>query len=143
MFLAAVVAPLSIEEENLSPRPNLLGSQPSPFQDGDRTSMDWKIVNLSNGKSIDFSALLPGMIKKYGFYEGHGTSPSRSEGNFRGVRFLKKILRSNETGAKSATQNASFALLRVLEDIAGLDEEGDLSKNSPPSIKTLDDWGRR
>jgi hypothetical protein len=50
-----------------------LGYQDSPFNDGTRTSGDATLENLSNGKKLHYSLLVPDMIERYGFYEGHGT----------------------------------------------------------------------
>lgn len=50
------------------------GSQDSPFQDNTRGSRDITVTNTQNNKSITFSSLLPHLISRYGFYEGHGTS---------------------------------------------------------------------
>jgi len=55
-----------------------LGYQDSPFHDGTRTSGEATLENLSNGKKIHYSLLVPDMIERYGFYEGHGT-PYRVE----------------------------------------------------------------
>ncbi|MEQ8766854.1 MAG: hypothetical protein RL885_23270 [Planctomycetota bacterium] len=49
------------------------GFQLSPFRDGTKTNLDVKIDNLDNGKSLELSMLVPEMIERYGFYEGHGT----------------------------------------------------------------------
>lgn len=54
--------------------PTYLGSQASPFNDGTSASTEYTIRNLSNGTSIHFSQLLPDLIERYGFYEGHETS---------------------------------------------------------------------
>jgi hypothetical protein len=51
-----------------------LGYQDSPFKDGTRTDCDATIWNLSNGKKLSYSLLVPHMIERYGFYEGKGTS---------------------------------------------------------------------
>jgi hypothetical protein len=50
-----------------------LGYQDSPFNDGTRTSGEATLENLSNGKKIHYSLLVPDMIERYGFYEGKGT----------------------------------------------------------------------
>lgn len=52
-----------------------MGPQFSPFKDGTATSCNYIVTRLNDGKSIDFSGLLPAMIEKYGFYEGHGMPP--------------------------------------------------------------------
>ena len=51
-----------------------LGYQESPFRDGTRTSHDIVLKNVDNGKNLKFSPLVPMMVERYGFYEGHGTS---------------------------------------------------------------------
>jgi Domain of Unknown Function (DUF1080) len=45
----------------------------SPFADGTRTNTDVKVHNLDNGKKLQYSLLVPLMIERYGFYEGHDT----------------------------------------------------------------------
>jgi hypothetical protein len=50
------------------------GYQYSPFRDGTKTDRDATVKNLDNGKSLTYSLLVPQMIERYGFYEGHGTS---------------------------------------------------------------------
>jgi hypothetical protein len=50
------------------------GMQASPFNDGQLTNVDVHVTNLSNGKSLSYSGLIPHFIKQYGFYEGKGTS---------------------------------------------------------------------
>lgn len=50
------------------------GVQESPFGDDTQTNTDVTIWNLKNGASISYSLLVPHMIHRYGFYEGHGTS---------------------------------------------------------------------
>ena len=54
------------------------GFQHSPFKDGTKTNCDVTVENLSNGKKIGYSLLVPYMIERYGFYEGKGT-PYRVE----------------------------------------------------------------
>jgi hypothetical protein len=54
------------------------GFQPSPFGDGTKAHVDAVVENLDNGTSIEYSLLVPHMIERYGFYEGHGT-PYRVE----------------------------------------------------------------
>jgi hypothetical protein len=49
------------------------GHQESPFRDGTTTSKEATLKNLDNGKSLTYSLLVPQMIERYGFYEGHGT----------------------------------------------------------------------
>jgi hypothetical protein len=46
----------------------------SPFQDGTSTNVAVTIWNLDNGTSLTYSLLVPHLIERYGFYEGHGTS---------------------------------------------------------------------
>src|ERR1700720_2704885 len=50
------------------------GLQESPFNDGEMGSGDLTITNVETGASIQLGDILPGMVKKYGFYEGRGTS---------------------------------------------------------------------
>jgi hypothetical protein len=54
------------------------GYQFSPFRDGTKASSEATIHNLSNGKRLGYSLLVPDMIERYGFYEGKGT-PYRVE----------------------------------------------------------------
>lgn len=49
------------------------GEQLSPFGDGTDTSNDLDLDNLDTGKTLRLSLLVPLMIERYGFYEGHGT----------------------------------------------------------------------
>lgn len=49
------------------------GSQPSPFNDGTEGGANATVENLDNGRKITFALLVPYMIERYGFYEGHGT----------------------------------------------------------------------
>lgn len=49
------------------------GSQPSPFNDGTESGANATVENLDNGRKITFALLVPSMIERYGFYEGHGT----------------------------------------------------------------------
>jgi hypothetical protein len=46
------------------------GFQMSPFRDDTIASSDYSLVNLSNGKRLFFSELVPQMAERYGFYEG-------------------------------------------------------------------------
>ncbi len=48
------------------------GLQLSPFRDGTETCMNVEVKNIGNGKSIEYSLLVPQMIERYGFYEGKG-----------------------------------------------------------------------
>ena len=50
------------------------GFQDSPFKDGTKTNSDVFLKNVDNGKTLAFSPLVPLMMERYGFYEGHGTS---------------------------------------------------------------------
>ncbi len=45
----------------------------SPFYDDTKTNSEATLTNLDNGKTLKFSRLVPHMIERYGFYEGHGT----------------------------------------------------------------------
>jgi hypothetical protein len=51
---------------------NYKGYQFSPFYDRTNTSTDATIENLTNGKTLTYSPLVPHMIERYGFYEGKG-----------------------------------------------------------------------
>lgn len=43
----------------------------SPFNDGVREEMKyWTVENLTTGKSIKFTPLIPHLISRYGFYGG-------------------------------------------------------------------------
>lgn len=53
---------------------NYRGMQFSPFEDKTATGSDMAIKNLDTGASLSCSGLLPDMIQRYGFYEGHQTS---------------------------------------------------------------------
>ena len=46
----------------------------SPFEDGLSTNVSVTLWNLDNGKSLTYSMMVPHLIERYGFYEGHGTS---------------------------------------------------------------------
>jgi len=50
------------------------GSQNSPFDDKTDSSIDMKVTNLSTGKSLSCSGMVPDMIQRYGFYEGKEVS---------------------------------------------------------------------
>jgi hypothetical protein len=50
------------------------GSQHSPFADGTGSSVDITVINMNNGRAMQFPGLAPEMIRRYGFYEGKGTS---------------------------------------------------------------------
>jgi hypothetical protein len=49
------------------------GYQDTPFEDGTKTSSDIILTNVDTGKKLRYSLLVPDMIERYGFYEGHGT----------------------------------------------------------------------
>lgn len=49
------------------------GYQDSPFHDGTKASSEATVKNLTNGKTLEYSLLVPDMIERYGFYEGRGT----------------------------------------------------------------------
>lgn len=55
-----------------------MGYQLSPFLDNTRAGSDVVLQNLTAGKKLRFSPLVPEMIERYGFYEGRGT-PYRIE----------------------------------------------------------------
>ncbi len=46
------------------------GSQQSPFNDDLYSNIDCSLVCLDDGSRINYSGLLPEMIRRYGFYEG-------------------------------------------------------------------------
>jgi hypothetical protein len=46
----------------------------SPFEDDLSTNVSVTLWNLDNGKSLTYSMMVPHLIERYGFYEGHGTS---------------------------------------------------------------------
>ena len=54
------------------------GFQHSPFNDQTKSNIDFTLTNLESGNTLQFSGLVPIMIERYGFYEGHGT-PYRVE----------------------------------------------------------------
>jgi hypothetical protein len=54
------------------------GFQESPFHDGLKSNSDVTVCNLSNGKTLTYSLLVPDLVERYGFYEGHST-PYRVE----------------------------------------------------------------
>ena len=67
---------VEIDHANIRWRVNFtvfMGSQFSPFNDKTKASVDYTVTNLENGESVSFSGLVPLMIERYGFYEGHGT----------------------------------------------------------------------
>jgi hypothetical protein len=50
------------------------GSVDSPFEDGTKTNCEATVWNLTAGKKLTYSLLVPHLIERYGFYEGKGTS---------------------------------------------------------------------
>ena len=54
------------------------GYQDSPFKDGTKANSNVTVWNLTNGKQVAYSLLVPEMVARYGFYEGKGT-PYRVE----------------------------------------------------------------
>lgn len=54
------------------------GFAESPFQDGTKTNCEATVENLSSGKKLSYSLLVPHLVERYGFYEGKGT-PYRVE----------------------------------------------------------------
>ncbi|MFO1518659.1 MAG: hypothetical protein U1F57_03185 [bacterium] len=101
-----------------------LGSQESPFRDGDGASMDLRIVNLDSGKSMRYSTLLPAMIAKYGFYEGRET-PYRLDPRqiLEVLDFLRKDAPLPSRAEGTPVERASSALLDVMVEIKELQEE--------------------
>jgi len=49
------------------------GTQPSPFLDGIESGDNVTIENVDTGKKVEHALLVPHLIERYGFYEGHGT----------------------------------------------------------------------
>jgi hypothetical protein len=49
------------------------GIMHSPFYDGTKTNTEADLANLTTGAKLKYSRLVPHMIERYGFYEGHGT----------------------------------------------------------------------
>jgi hypothetical protein len=49
------------------------GIQLSPFYDDTKTNVNATVKNLTTGAKLTYSLLVPHMIERYGFYEGHGT----------------------------------------------------------------------
>ncbi len=45
----------------------------SPFYDDTKTNAEANLTNLVTGAKLKYSLLVPHMIERYGFYEGHGT----------------------------------------------------------------------
>ena len=45
----------------------------SPFYDGTKTNTEVTLTNLDAKAKLKYSMLVPHMIERYGFYEGHGT----------------------------------------------------------------------
>ncbi|MFO0964144.1 MAG: hypothetical protein U0793_34510 [Gemmataceae bacterium] len=54
------------------------GFAQSPFLDGTKTNMEVTATNEASKKKLTYSLLIPPMVERYGFYEGHGT-PYRVE----------------------------------------------------------------
>jgi hypothetical protein len=54
------------------------GIQHSPFYDETKTNTVAVLTNLDTAAKLEYSRLVPHMIERYGFYEGHGT-PYRVE----------------------------------------------------------------
>jgi hypothetical protein len=50
------------------------GFQPSPFDDDTKSGSNVKVTNLETGKEMWYGLLVPYMLERYGFYEGHGTN---------------------------------------------------------------------
>ena len=46
----------------------------SPFEEDLSTNVSVTLWNLDNGKSLTYSMMVPHLIERYGFYEGHDTS---------------------------------------------------------------------
>jgi hypothetical protein len=51
-----------------------MGTQTSPFKDGLNGGQDFTVTNLQTGASAHLSALGGGLIQRYGFYQGTGTT---------------------------------------------------------------------
>ncbi|MFO0926693.1 MAG: hypothetical protein U0736_06580 [Gemmataceae bacterium] len=49
------------------------GFAESPFEDGTRTNCEATVENVTNGKKVSYSLLVPHLVERYGFYEGKGT----------------------------------------------------------------------
>lgn len=49
------------------------GIMHSPFLDETKTNSEADLTNLTTGAKLKYSRLVPHMIERYGFYEGHGT----------------------------------------------------------------------
>jgi len=49
------------------------GIMHSPFLDETKTNSEADLTNLKTGAKLKYSRLVPHMIERYGFYEGHGT----------------------------------------------------------------------
>jgi hypothetical protein len=75
------------------------GYQHSPFRDGTKTNCDAVAYNLSNGKKMSYSLLVPEMIERYGFYEGKGT-PYRIEPS-EAIELLAFMKRATHSAAAS------------------------------------------
>ena len=75
------------------------GFQESPFEDGTRTNADVFLKNVDNGKTLAFSPLVPLMVERYGFYEGHGTSYRVDPKDVVDVLTFLKVKKNGEQGA--------------------------------------------
>ncbi len=49
------------------------GTQSSPFLDGIESGDNVTVENVETGKKLEYALLVPHLIERYGFYEGHGT----------------------------------------------------------------------
>lgn len=49
------------------------GIQHSPFYDGTKTNSEATLTNIDTKAKLTYSRLVPYMVERYGFYEGHGT----------------------------------------------------------------------
>lgn len=86
------------------------GFQHSPFKDGTKTSADVYVKNVDNGKALSFSPLVPLMVERYGFYEGHGTSYRVDPKDIVDVFTFLKV-RKNESHAEGGLRFARGAHL--------------------------------
>jgi hypothetical protein len=67
------------------------GHVESPFEDDTKANTEATLKNVSGGKVVKYSLLLPHMMERYGFYEGKGTSYRVDPGKILEVLdFLKK-----------------------------------------------------
>lgn len=86
------------------------GFQHSPFKDGTKTSADVYVKNVDNGKALSFSPLVPLMVERYGFYEGHGTSYRVDPKDIADVFTFLKV-KNNESHAEETPRFARGAHL--------------------------------